>query len=244
MRAGTVQQQRSQGSQGSRGSGGSPDAQGAAQRAATIAQKAGKPRKERKENADRRRRQLLDATRRSIVAHGLARTTLATVAAEAGLSQGVAVFYFASKTGLLTETMRDMYRSYEENWQAALRQAAEDPRAQLVALITADFDPRVCSPEILSVWFAFWGEQSFTPQYREIARAFDASRTEAIESACRALLPGEPQRALKLAQWVDTLTDGYWQHLHLYAGEYQPADMRDEAIGFLRAFLPEHFADL
>ena len=57
----------------------------------------------------------------------------------------MAVFYFASKTGLLTETMRDMYRSYEENWQAALRQAAEDPRAQLVALITADFDPRVCS---------------------------------------------------------------------------------------------------
>ena len=229
MRAESAQQQGAQGSVG---------------RDADAGPKAGKPRKERKENADRRRRQLLDATRRSIVAHGLARTTLATVAAEAGLSQGVAVFYFASKTGLLTEAMRDMYRSYEENWQAALRQAAEDPRAQLVALITADLDPRVCSPEILSVWFAFWGEQSFTPQYREIARAFDASRTEAIESACRALLPGEPQRALKLAQWVDTLTDGYWQHLHLYAGEYQPAAMRDEAIGFLRAFLPEHFADL
>ena len=107
MRAESAQQQGSQGSVG---------------RDADAGPKAGKPRKERKENADRRRRQLLDATRRSIVAHGLARTTLATVAVEAGLSQGVAVFYFASKTGLLTETMRDMYRSYEENWQAALRQ--------------------------------------------------------------------------------------------------------------------------
>ena len=80
---------------------------------------------------------------------------------EAGLSQGVAVFYFASKTGLLTETMRDMYRSYEENWRGAAAGGLKI-RAQLVALITADFDPRVCSPEILSVWFAFWGEQSFT----------------------------------------------------------------------------------
>ena len=39
-----------------------------------------RPRKERKENADRRRRQLLDAARRSILKNGLARTTLATVA--------------------------------------------------------------------------------------------------------------------------------------------------------------------
>ena len=53
-----------------------------------------RPRKERKENADKRRRQVLDATYRSIVSHGLAKTTLATVADEAGLSQGVAVFYF------------------------------------------------------------------------------------------------------------------------------------------------------
>ena len=37
-------------------------------------------RKERKENADRRRRQLLDATRRSIAACGLQRTTFDTVA--------------------------------------------------------------------------------------------------------------------------------------------------------------------
>ena len=39
-----------------------------------------RPRKERKENADRRRRQLLDATRRSIAANGLQRTTFDTVA--------------------------------------------------------------------------------------------------------------------------------------------------------------------
>ena len=60
-----------------------------------------RPRKERKANADKRRQQLLEATLRSIIHNGLAKTTLATVAAEAGLSQGIAVFYFKSKAGLL-----------------------------------------------------------------------------------------------------------------------------------------------
>jgi TetR/AcrR family transcriptional repressor of bet genes len=71
-----------------------------------------KPRKERKANADKRRLQLLDATLRSIAINGLSKTTLATVAAEAGLSQGVAVFYFKSKTGLLTEALREHYQRY------------------------------------------------------------------------------------------------------------------------------------
>ena len=65
-----------------------------------------KERKERKGNADMRRRQILDATLRSIILSGLAKTTLATVAAEADLSQGVAIFYFKSKNGLLSEALR------------------------------------------------------------------------------------------------------------------------------------------
>ena len=96
------------------------------------------PRNERTENAERRRRQLLDAARRSIIANGLAKTTLATVAGEAGLSQGVAVFYFKSKGGLLAETLRDLYQSYEDHWMRAMKRAGT-PAAKLAALIDADF---------------------------------------------------------------------------------------------------------
>jgi TetR/AcrR family transcriptional repressor of bet genes len=119
-----------------------------------------KPRKERKENADKRRQQLLDATLRSIVNNGLSKTTLATVASEAGLSQGVAVFYFKSKTGLLTEALKEQYTRYNDNWAKALAKAGTDPLDQLIALIEADFAPSICNTEALSVWFAFWGEQS------------------------------------------------------------------------------------
>lgn len=205
---------------------------------------ANRPRKERKENADKRRRQILDATYRSIVSNGLARTTLATVANEAGLSQGVAVFYFKSKNGLLTEALRDLYQAYEKNWQKALDKVPDDPVSQLVAIIRADFDKKVCNPESLSVWFAFWGEQKFTPQYEEITREFDLRRTEAIKKICLRLLPNDAERALDLAQWVDTLTDGYWQHLHLYSGQYSRQDTLAGTVRFLCAQLPEHAAAL
>ncbi|WP_428516040.1 TetR family transcriptional regulator C-terminal domain-containing protein [Roseovarius sp.] len=184
-----------------------------------------KPRKERKANADKRRRQLLEATRRSIIEHGLAKTTLATVAAEAGLSQGVAVFYFKSKNGLLVETLRAHYEFYDDTWRAALEQAGPDPMDRLMALITADFSEDVCSAESLSLWFAFWGEQTFVPQYAEVCREFDRDRVAAIREACAALMTDAPEEEVhRVAQWIDTLTDGFWQNLHLQPTRMTPAE--------------------
>ena len=199
-----------------------------------------RPRKERKENAERRRRQILDATGRSIVNNGLQRTTLATVADEAGLSQGVAVFYFKSKNGLLTEALRDLYIAYESHWVGALDGVGHDPISRLVALVQADFDEQVCSPEILSVWFAFWGEQKFTPQYAAITSAFDVRRQEVVRHIFRDLLPNDPQRAADGAEWLETLTDGYWQHLHLFPEQRRKEDMLAGSFRFLGAQLPEY----
>jgi len=199
-----------------------------------------RPKKERKENADKRRRQILDATYRSIVTNGLAKTTLATVADEAGLSQGVAVFYFKSKNGLLSEALRDLYQTYQTHWQGALAKVGDDPATQLATIVRADFDGLICNTQILSVWFAFWGEQNFTPQYADITREFDTRRTAVIEDICKRLLPDEPDRALNLAEWVDTLTDGYWQHLHLYPKSINKSEALAGTFRFICAHLPDH----
>lgn len=198
-----------------------------------------KPRKERKENADKRRQQLLDATWRSIAQNGLARTTLATVAAQAGLSQGVAVFYFKSKAGLLTEALRDHYRRYRATWQAALEEAGDDPRARLTALIRADFDPAICNPEALSIWFAFWGEQKFTPDYAAVSAEFDAARLDAMTAACTRLMQGAPQDEVRrMAEWIDTLSDGYWQRMHVQPEIYDIDSCRDETLLMAARLMP------
>ena len=204
-----------------------------------------RPRKERKENADRRRRQLLDAARRSILAHGLAKTTLATVAAEAGLSQGVAVFYFKSKAGLLTETLRDLYDSYETRWTDALDRAGADPAARLDALVAADFDPESCGSDVLPIWFAFWGELRSHEEYDAVATAYDDRRHETICAILRALMEGAgAQEVEQMAEWIEAATDGYWQRLHLAPGLYKREAARDECRRLVRRLLPGHFADI
>lgn len=188
-----------------------------------------------------RRMQLLDATLRSIASNGLGKTTLATVADEAGLSQGVAVFYFKTKTGLLTEALREHYCRYQENWKQALEEVGDDPLDQLVALILADFAPQVCNTESLSIWFAYWGEQRFTPAYAEVCAEFDRDRTAVIRSACGHLLAGAPQDEIhRIADWIDTLTDGYWQRLHILPETMSRAAAIGATLQVVSRLLPSH----
>ena len=99
-----------------------------------VQEGATRPRKERKENADKRRGQIIEATYRSIVRNGLSGTTLASVSNEAGLSQGVAVFYFQNKQSLLGAALRHQYEIYQEGWQKAMSDAGSDPADQITAL--------------------------------------------------------------------------------------------------------------
>src|SRR3546814_8350666 len=108
---------------------------------------AGRPRRERTENAAKRRRQLIEATIDSIVEHGLSATTLATVSDGAGLSQGVAVFYFQNKQALLAETLKYHYEEYNKVWRSALAEAPDDPVEKILALVGADLDERIRSEE-------------------------------------------------------------------------------------------------
>ncbi|WP_109310493.1 TetR family transcriptional regulator C-terminal domain-containing protein [Ruegeria sp. AU67] len=203
-----------------------------------------RPRKERKENADRRRRQLLDAARRSILAHGLAKTTLATVASEAELSQGVAAFYFKSKLGLLTEALRDLYQRYEDHWTASLGRAGDKPAEKIRALIKADFHPDACGPDVLPLWYAFWGELRFQLQYDEVAEHFETRRRETLRVIWNELLPDDEVTSPdQMAEWMETLTDGYWQRLHLAPQGLSRKQAEHAAWGCLVRLAPELLGD-
>ncbi len=201
-----------------------------------------RPRKERTENAARRRNQLVEAALRSIVRNGLRGTTLATVAAEAGLSQGVAVFYFQTKEGLLAAALRHHYERYEANWRAARDAAPDDPALRLAALVRADFAPQVCSPEAQILWHAFWGEASARPLFNEIADVFDTHRSDALEAEVARLLAAlgrDTAEAGPLAAGVEALTDGLWLQIYLSSGITDPLAARAVTRRFLVALFPE-----
>ena len=173
-------------------------------------------------NASRRRKQVIEATVDSIAKYGLNATTLATVANEAGLSQGVAVFYFKTKEALLTETLRYLHQEYKDLWLSALEKCGDDPLERIMSLVSSDFAPAICGRKKLAIWFAFWGAAKARPMYAKISSEFDTVRIAAMHELCQALKEEMPPayNAQLVAVTIDALSDGCWLRMHLFPREF------------------------
>jgi AcrR family transcriptional regulator len=203
----------------------------------------GRPVGKNKPNAARRRHQLIEATIDSIVKNGLAGTTLATVAAHAGLSQGVVVFYFKNKRQLLLETLRAHYEEYQTAWKTALSRASDDPIERIIILVTASLTDAMSTPRQLALWFSFWGEAKARPQYAQIANSFEATKYQALCALCheaeKDLVPAG-WNAETLAETTEAMTDGFLLKMHISPSTLTPKDARDRLASFLTLVFPQH----
>jgi TetR/AcrR family transcriptional repressor of bet genes len=187
-----------------------------------------------------RREQIIEATVRSINTVGFAETTLATVAAEAGVSQAAVVFHFKSKDALLTETLRALTEDYVAVWTKALAAAGDGPLDRVCALAAADFSPKICNRKLIAVWFAFWGAAKTRPTYMKICGDSDERRAAAMREAVADLLGDEDAGlAADTATAIDGLTDGMWQHLLLGHPDFK----REDALRIVFAHLQRLFPD-
>jgi TetR/AcrR family transcriptional repressor of bet genes len=193
---------------------------------------------------EERRQQLIGAAIRCIADRGLGETTIATVAQEAGLSQGIINLHFKSKDGLLTETLRYLADEYRNALTAAAALSESSPAAALRAVVELCFQRNICSRDKLAVWFAFWGERKFRPTYRRICAARDKTSDDLVRNMCTALCANGvyPDVDPKLvADGLSALTDGLWLDLLV-----RPESMnRELALRITNSYLadafPRHF---
>lgn len=193
------------------------------------------------ENVARRRRQLVEAAIDSIVEYGFSGTTLAKVSTAAGLSQGTAVFYFKTKEALLEETLRQHYQHYQEVWQAAVREAGEDPIDKIVALVMADLNPEICNRRTIALWNSFWGEVGARPRFAKICDDFDAERDVAFRTLCKATqdhIDGSTWTAETIVEALDMMTDGLWIRMHISPQHMSIPDGRRLLARFFASVYP------
>ncbi|WP_373356437.1 TetR family transcriptional regulator [Pseudoroseicyclus sp. CXY001] len=190
-----------------------------------------------------RRQQLIEATIEVIAAQGLARTTQAEVARTAGLSHGLVNFHFSSKDKLLGATLAALAEEYRVNWQEALAAAPEDPAARLHALMLADFEPKVCTPERLSAWCAFWGEAQSRPIYQATCGAYDEEYNKIMEGLCRSLIAagGYDLNAERVGRVLRVVTEGTWLDLLTMRSPYAREEAMATVLTTATAFFPRHF---
>jgi TetR/AcrR family transcriptional regulator, transcriptional repressor of bet genes len=140
----------------------------------------------RKDLREARRIQLLKATISSICYNGFAKTTLSGVAKAAKLPPSLLRFYFRSKKELLVETLRHMALVYEASWRETV-QRATTPMGRLLAMIEADFNPMISDREGAIVWYGFWRESMWRPEFFHVCEKLSKAYFEQAWAAMRQL---------------------------------------------------------
>lgn len=194
----------------------------------------------------RRRQQLIDATIKCISMKGLGSTTLADVASEAGLSQGIVNLHFDSKDNLLAETLIFLAEDYDLEFRQALENSLPNPAAKLLALMELDLKPSICDRKKLAVWFAFWGEVTAVPTYQKICSARERKYEDIMRALAQEIIVEGGYAdidARVTAEALSSLTDGLWLSCLINPKIFDRSAARETFMSYLRAVFPDHYRD-
>lgn len=191
-----------------------------------------------------RRRQLIEAAIESIAKYGISGTTMSTVTGFAGLSVGTVNFHFESKEKLFEETLRFLAEEHRDQWQQGTRKAGTSLRDRLLAIVDAEFHPRICSRKKLTVWTAFYGEAGYRASYRKIMSDIDTERWGASRQICEAIIRDgnySGQDGREIAETLEGLFDGFCLTILIYPGQLSAADAKLRVRAYLATVFPGYF---
>ncbi|MGI9368424.1 MAG: TetR family transcriptional regulator C-terminal domain-containing protein [Ruegeria sp.] len=191
-----------------------------------------------------RRQQLIDATIDSIAKNSIGGTTMSTVTDIAGLSLGIVNFHFKSKQNLLEETLLFLAREHHDQWLQAFNNAGLSAPDKLLAIVDAHFQPQICTPKKLAVWFAFFGEAGRRKTYRKLIEDIDRERYSIALRLCREIAKEGGNTAIpprQVANILEALYDGVWLELLTYPENWNRLEARNHITAFLAKVYPSHF---
>lgn len=186
-----------------------------------------------------RREQLIAATIDCIARKGFSEFTLAEVAETAKLSTGIVNFYFKSKDALLNATLNHMVGEYRRYWRANVEAAPPSPAAKITAMLEGDFQRLVANRKTVTVWYAFWGETRWRPDFMAVCQ--DLNREfQAVAAQLFAAL-GAPEPVL-VAKGFSAMSDGLWLDMLINPKETDRETARRVVRTFLHGLFPDQFA--
>jgi len=195
-----------------------------------------RPARYRRQPAGERRRELIEATIRSLKKHGHEGLSVRAIAAEAGVSIGLITHYFPNKNRLVAESYRHFSLQLEEGFREAVDQAPPDPRARLRAFIEAVFSRPSLDSRVLTAWVVFWGLFRSSPAMRRVHgeghRGYGTLLSTLLADYERAT--GRFRMSRRLAETgLAALLDGLWLEWCLDTKRFRP----QEAVRLCEAWL-------
>jgi len=159
-----------------------------------------------------RRREILTAARRCLGREGMRGFTVAEIAAEANISNGLIGHYFPTKDALLIATYEAEAERLIATTRKALAASRNHPDSRIVALVESAFAEEIFDRETVALWLALWGQVYVNPGLREAHKALYADYRRGFD---RALSAAAAERGLSLdtkalALDICALIDGLW----------------------------------
>jgi AcrR family transcriptional regulator len=137
-------------------------------------------------SADQRREQMLRAALEVIVERGYPETRITDVAAQAGTSAALVIYYFKTRDQLLTEAIRFSEDAwYETGTQRLTRISTAAGRLEEIVAMTClpDTDPDVAGSWLL--WLDLWAQSARNPGVAAVRQKFDERWRETIRDLVR-----------------------------------------------------------
>jgi TetR/AcrR family transcriptional regulator, transcriptional repressor of bet genes len=191
-----------------------------------------------------RKVQLMEATIDCIAAHGFADLTLADVAKAAGLSVGIVNFYFRSKDVLLIETLRHLVADYVKQTNENIRSAGTTAAAQIDAMIESDFHRTIANRKRVTVWYAFWGETRWRPEFLKICQQLSDSFHDETRAAFARLIAEGGYSDIDpdlVARGFDAMIDGLWLDMLINPKAVERDAAKQVVRTYLAGIFPNEF---
>ena len=190
----------------------------------------------------RKRYHLIEAAIRVVGRKGAARATIQDVAQEAGLSVGLANFYFAGKDELFRTAFQSMAEEYEVAWRRRVQELTE-PLAVIDAMIQSAFDPQVLDQAKAAAWFSFWGEACAGDVSFQVTDQIEQSFTDEIMKQCLILARLQQRPAAEardIGRTLEALIEGLWSGFAVPGNKLRIT----QAIRLCRQYIAQSFGSV
>jgi TetR/AcrR family transcriptional regulator, transcriptional repressor of bet genes len=188
----------------------------------------------RREPPDQRRSDLIAACAHCLARFGAHGTSVRTICTAAGVSPGLLRHYFAGVDDLIAATYRDTGERVQAALDDAVAIAPENPRARLLAYLTASFAPPIAHPDLLATWLAFWSLTKTDARIAAVhADIYCDYRTD-LEALINDMKSGD-HRLTAIA--LTALVDGLWLELSLGEAPFTAAEAAELAERWLDALM-------
>lgn len=196
----------------------------------------------RREKGIVRRRSIIEAAIHCIASRGLCDTTLDRVAELAGVSRALVVFHFKSKNGMLQAVLEQIGSQYDRDWKQIMVLPGLSADQRLLKLISYDLKLPDNNPELIAVWYTFWGEA------KGLYRQLNSFRDETYDNDFKKLIElikqsgnYEQIKSDYVCSALSTMLLGMWLHAHLNPGPANFEKNLNVTRYFLKLNFPNHF---